>query len=154
MPILQAASFRIDLKTAKAQGLADLGVPLNNDTEVKKGKLSEAMQLMDGDKIGRRFQNLRAILVKASEGGVMDARLILSVELFGDDNAPLAQPAAIRAHLLAGSQVLNELTLGTPFMPYASCWYENRFAAQIPLDAYPLADAVQLLVGEEDVRVI
>jgi hypothetical protein len=152
MPALTAATFTIALKPAKTHGLADLGVPIDEATEVKKGKLSEAMQMLEGDKIGRRYQNLRATLVKASEGGQPGAKLVVAFEVFGDDNAPVSLPAAVAARLLSGEQVLAELPLGVPFMPYASYWYENHFAANVALDAYAAADGLQVVVAVEDVR--
>ena len=60
--------------------------------------------------------------------------------------------AAVR--LLAGEQVLAELPLGVPFMPYASYWYENHFAANVALEAYAAVDSVQVLVSAEEVSAI
>lgn len=155
MTTLLPASFRIDLKTAKTNGLAELGVPLTDSTEVKKGKLAEAMQMCEGgNKVGRRYQNLRATLLKATEGGQPGVKLVLAFELFGDDNAALTAPSPIKARLLAGDGVLAELTLGAPFLPYGSCWYDNRFAADLPLDAFAAADGVQVLAAADAVRPI
>lgn len=155
MPALQAATFSIELKPAKAtNSLAELGVPLSEGTEVKKGKLGEAMQMLDGDKIGRRFQNMRATLIKADEGGQAGAKLVLAFEVFGDDNVPLDLPGVVGARLLSGEQLLADLRLGAPFMPYASCWYENQFAANIALDAFLTADRLEVLAMAEEVRAI
>lgn len=154
MPALNAATFTIDLKPAKTNGMADLGVPIDETTEVKKGKLSEAMQMLDGDQIGRRYQNLRATLIKASEGGQAGAKLVLAFEVFGDNNTPLDLPLAVEARLLAGEQLLAKLALGVPYMPYASCWYENHFAASVALEAYAAADRVQVLTATEEVRAV
>ena len=155
MATLLPATFTFDLKPAKTNGLADLGVPLNDSTEVKKGKLAEAMQLLEGDKIGRRFQNLRATLVKATEGGQAGAKLLLSFEVFGDDTAPLAAPADVSVLLqTGGDQVLVERALGTLYLPYAVCWYDNHFAVNVPLDAFSAADRVSVLVAEDEVRVL
>ena len=154
MTALSAAAFTIDLKVAKTHGLAEVGVPITDATEVKKGKLMEAMQMLDGDRIGRRYQNLRATLVKTAEGGQASARLMLAFEIFGDDNVPQGAPSAVAARLLAGDQVLADLPLGSPFMPYASCWYENHFAADVALDAFASADRVQVLAGAQSVRLV
>lgn len=132
MAALLPAVFTFDLKPAKTNGLADLGVPLSDSTEVKKGKLAEAMQLLEGDQIGRRFQNLRATLVKATEGGQPGAKLLLSFEVFGDDTAPLKTPSAVSVWLQSGDQVLTEQTLGLLYLPYAVCWYDNHFAMDVP----------------------
>lgn len=154
MTALNAAAFTIDLKPAKTNGLADLGVPIDEGTEVKKGKLTEAMQMLEGERIGRRYQNLRATLLKANEGGQSGARLVLAFEVFGDDNVPQGAPSALAARLMAGEQVLAELPLGSPFMPYASCWYENHFAADVALDAFASADRVQLMAAGQLVRML
>lgn len=155
MTTLLPAAFHIDLKTAKTNGLAELGVPLGDTTEVKKGKLAEAMQMQaGGDKVGRRYQNLRATLLKATEGGQAGVKLVLAFELFGDDNAAVGAPSPIQAQLLAGETVLAELTLGAPFLPYGSCWYENRFAADLPPDSFAVADAVRVLAAADTVRAI
>lgn len=154
MAVLLPATFTFDLKPAKTNGLADLGVPLNDSTEVKKGKLAEAMQLLEGDKIGRRFQNLRATLVKATEGGLAGAKLLLSFEVFGDDTAPLGAPADVSVLLQTGDQVLVEQVLGTLYLPYAVCWYDNHFAVNVPLDAFSAANRVSVLVAADEVRVV
>lgn len=154
MAALLPATFTFDLKPAKTNGLADLGVPLNDSTEVKKGKLAEAMQLLEGDKIGRRFQNLRATLVKATEGGLAGAKLLLSFEAFGDDTAPLEAPPGVSVLLQTGDQVLVEQVLGALYLPYAVCWYDNHFAVNVPLDAFAAADRVSVLVAADEVRVV
>ena len=154
MAALLPATFKIDLKTAKTNGLAELGVPLAEGTEVKKGKLGEVMQMLDGERIGRRFQNLRATLLKATEGGQPGVKLVLAFEVFGDDNVPLAEPSAVSALVHAGERVLAEKTLGGLFLPYGSCWYENRFAVTLPLEAFEAADAVSLVAGADEVRLI
>jgi hypothetical protein len=154
MTALNAAAFTIDLKPAKTHGLTDLGVPIDEGTEVKMGKLTEAMQMLEGDRIGRRYQNLRATLLKANEGGQPGARLVLAFEVFGDDNVPQGAPSALAARLMAGEQVLADLPLGSPFMPYASCWYENHFAADVALEAFASADRVQLMAAGQPVRML
>lgn len=154
MAALLPATFTFDLKPAKTNGLADLGVPLTDSTEVKKGKLAEAMQLLDGDKIGRRFQNLRATLVKATEGGQPGAKLLLSFEVFGDDTAPMKAPSAVSVLLQTGDQVLAERTLGPLYLPYAVCWYENHFAVDVPLDVFTAVDRLSVLAAADEVRAL
>lgn len=154
MAALLPATFTFDLKPAKTNGLADLGVPLNDSTEVKKGKLGEAMQMLEGDKIGRRFQNLRATLVKATEGGQVGAKLLLSFEVFGDDTAPLGAPAGVSVLLQAGDQVLAEQALGALYLPYAVSWYDNRFAVDVPLEAFAAVDRLSVLAAADAVRAV
>eukprot|EP01031_Cornospumella_fuschlensis_P049664 gene49664-60796_t len=67
MAALLPATFTFDLKPAKTNGLADLGVPLNDSTEVKKGKLKE-------DKYAQRMALLSTTLNYADLG---DADLII-----------------------------------------------------------------------------
>lgn len=153
MPILQAATFTIDLRPAKTNGLGPLGLP--PDSEVKKGKLAEAMQTLDGsDRIGRRYQNLRATLVRATEGGLPTVKFVLAFEVFGDDNVPLGTPSALSVRLLAGEGAAVELPLGMPFMPFAACWYENHFAVDVPPAAFVAIDRVEVVAAEDEVRMI
>jgi len=152
MPALQAATFTIPLKASKPVGLADLGIPMADSAAVKKGKLGEAMQMLDGERIGRRYQNLRATLVKTSEGGVEVGRLVVAFEVFGDDNAPAGTPAPVSARLMAGEAVVGDLPLGAPYLPFASCWYDNHFAAAVDPAACERIDAVQFVAGADEVR--
>lgn len=154
MPVLQAAHAAIELKPAKANGLAELGVPVADGTSVKKGKLGEFEQPLDSGKPGRRYQNVKVALVKAVESGEPSAQLILSFEVFGDDNVPLGVNAGVLASLTAGEVVVVDLKLGSLFMPYACCWYENRFAARVPLDMFERADGLRLQALPDDVRLV
>lgn len=142
MPALLLSSVPIELKAAKTNGLADLGVPLVESTVVKKGKLSEFMQPQDSGKVGRRFQNIRVIAVKTIEGGVESSKVIVVFEAFGDDNVP------------AGGKTLLELPLGTLFLPYACAWYENRFAVDISNDVFDRIDSFSFVAKADEVRAI
>ncbi len=154
MPQLLPAVFDIALRPAKTHGLAELGVPMCEATEVKKGKLAEAMQLLGDERIGRRYQNLRATLLKTVEGGRTVAKLVLAFEVFGDDNTATGVPAPVSVRLRAGLETLAEATLGSPFMPFGSCWYENHFAADVDLDVWTKADGVQVVAAADDVRLL
>lgn len=154
MPNLLSATFHIPLKAAKTHGLADLGVPLHDSTEVKKGKLAEAMQLLEGDKIGRRFQNLRATLVHTQEGGQGSVQLLLACEVFGDDSAPLGAPSGLSIQLWAGEQCLAEVPLGPLYLPYGVHWYDNQFALKLAPAVFATADRVSVLAAADEVRTL
>jgi hypothetical protein len=154
MPALLPATFVIPLKTAKTNGLAELGAPITEATEVKKGKLAEVMQTLEGGAVGRRFQNLRATLIKTPVGGDLGAKLVLAFEVFGDDNTPQGAPSGVAARLLAGGHTLAELPLGALFLPYGCCWFDNRFAADVPLADFAAADGVALVAAADDVRAL
>jgi hypothetical protein len=154
MPALLLSTVSIDLKPAKTNGLADLGVPLGDDTVVKKGKLGEFAQDQDSGKAGRRFQNIRITAVKASEGGETGAKLIVAFEAFGDDNVPVRANQGVSAKLGAGDDVLAEVPLGPLFLPYACCWYENRFSADIAQDVFDRLDRLTFVAHADEVRAI
>ena len=90
MPTLVENRTPIKVALAKPTGLNELGVPLLASTAVKKGKLQEFAQVIEGGQIGRRFQNLRITAVKTSEGTLESAKLFVQFEAFGDDNVPIA----------------------------------------------------------------
>ena len=154
MPALLLSAVPIELKPAKTNGLADLGVPLTDDTVVKKGKLAEFEQLQDNGKVGRRFQNIRVTAVKTSEGGEVSSKLMVVFEVFGDDNAPVAGNQGVAATLCAGDKPLLELPLGTLFMPYACCWYENRFSADISNELFDQFDRLSFVTRADEVRAL
>lgn len=154
MPALNRHAAFIDLAVAKPNGLADLGVPVGESTAVKKGKLAEFIQPRDDGKPGRRYQNLRIVAVKATEGGVDAAKLFVSCEIFGDDNAPVAANSGFEVALCAGDEVLAKFASGSVFLPYACNWYENRFVFEIAPDALARADRVNFAALPDEVRLI
>jgi hypothetical protein len=154
MPALLLSEVAIDLKPAKTNGLADLGVPLTDDTVVKKGKLAEFEQLQDSSKVGRRFQNIRVTAVKTSEGGEVSAKVMVVFEVFGDDNAPVAGNQGVSAKICAADKTLLEVPLGTMFMPYACCWYENRFSVGISNELFDQFDRLTFVTRADEVRAL
>lgn len=154
MPALEKKSAFIPVATAKPTGLNDLGIPASDDLAVKKGKLAEFAQPIEGGKVGRMFQNLRAVLVKTVEGGQPSGKLVLMFEIFGDDNAPVGVNSGIDLALYAGDTLLAELKHGPVFLPYACAWYENRVAFDITLDAFEKADKLEFIALADDVRVL
>jgi hypothetical protein len=154
MPALLLSTAPIELKSAKTNGLTDLGVPMVESTLVKKGKLGEFDQLQDSGKIGRRFQNLRAILVKAEQGGETHTTLILSLEAFGDDNVPVAGNQGVSVQLLSGDKLLAEHKLGALFLPFGSAWYDNRFAVELGKELFDACDKVNFVAHADEVRAL
>jgi hypothetical protein len=152
MPALLSSTFTIPLNVAKTHGLAELGVPLHDSTEVKKGKLAEAMQWLEDGKIGRRFQNLRATLVRTHEGGHANVQLLLACEVFGDDAVPVGAPSALSVQLWGGEQCLAETPLGPLYLPYGVHWYDNQFALKLAPETFASADRVSLLAAADEVR--
>jgi hypothetical protein len=154
MPALLLSSVPIDVKPAKTNGLADLGVPSADTTVVKKGKLGEFAQGLDSAKIGRRFQNIRVTGVKAEEGAATSSKLIVVFEVFGDDNVPLKANLGVAVALHAGDKVLLEQPLGTLFLPYACCWYENRCCLDICNEVFDQFDRLSFITLADDVRTV
>lgn len=154
MPALVANSTVIDLAPAKTHGLNDLGVPLVDGTAVKKGKLGEFSQMLDDRKVGRIYQNLRALAVKTPEGGIESAKLFLLFEVFGDNNTTLVANIGFALRLLSGADTLLELRQPAIFLPYACAWYDNRCVFDIPLDTFERVDKIEFVTLDETVRAV
>lgn len=154
MPLLAANRTFIDLAPARPSGLNSLGVPLQESSVVKKGKLHEFTQALAGGKIGRRFQNLRVTAIRTAEGGLESTKLFVEFEVFGDDNLPLAANSGFDAVLYAGSQPLLALAPGSVFLPYACFWYENRFVFDLPAGIFDEADRLEFIAKPDQVRSI
>jgi hypothetical protein len=75
MPALLPATFKINLKTVKPNGLAELGVPLGDDTQVKKGKLLEAFEVFGDDDAPLGAPLSVSVLVHAGDKLVADLPL-------------------------------------------------------------------------------
>lgn len=154
LPDLLESKTYIELAVAKPTGLSDLGLPLQESSVVKKGKLHEFSQQLADGKAGRMYQNLRATAIKTSEGGIESAKLIISIEAFGDNNVPLATNNGFRIILCAGTDCLLELASVNLFLPYANFWYDNRFAFDIPIEVFERADRLEFIARHEQVRAI
>lgn len=157
MPTLAENTTFVELKTAKTTGLgmAQLGIPVQDDTQVKKGKLHEFIQLTHDEKVGRRYQNIRVTAVKTAEGGIDSAKVFFQFEAFGDDNVPEAPgSAAFSVALFAGDTCLLALPASSLFLPYGRAWYENQFVYEVPLAAFDQADRLQFTVKADQVRMI
>jgi hypothetical protein len=156
VPALLENTTPIALKLAKPTGLgmAQLGFPVLESTQVKKGKLNEFLQSTDEGQVGRRFQNIRVTAVKTAEGGIESAKVFLQFEVFGDDNVPEGANGGYAVALLAGPDVLLALPASSLFLPYGRAWYENQAVFDVPLDVFDNADQLQLTVKADRVRAI
>jgi hypothetical protein len=151
--LIESKTF-IGFAAAKPTGLNDLGVPLLETTVVKKGKLHELTQPQADGKVGRMFQNVRVTGIKTTEGGNESAKIIVSMEAFGDNNAPEAANSGIGIKLYAGSDSLLELSPGSMFLPYANFWYDNRFVFDVPTDVFDKTDQLEFIAKPDQVRII
>ena len=152
MPLLQEIRIDVTLAPGKPVGLADLGAPLVDATVVNKGRAHEFAQVLTDGKIGRRFQDLRVIVINTVEAGVPSAKVFVQFEVFGDDTAAPANGVGFEAFLYAGSQPLARLTSSSLFLPYANFWYPNRFVFDAP--AADQADRLEFIAKSEEVRSI
>ena len=145
VPNLVESKTFIDLAIAKPTGLNDLGAPLTDSAVVKKGKLHEYAQNLEDGKVGRMFQNLRAIGIKTMEGSAESSKIFFTFEAFGDGNKPQADEPAFRIDLYAGDEKLLELAPSRLFLPYAFFWYDNRFVFGIPNELFDRADRIEFV---------
>ena len=156
MPVLIQNTTQIALKSAKPTGLgmAQLGFPVLDSTQVKKGKLNELLQSTEDGKVGRRYQNIRVTAVRTAEGGVESAKVFLQFEVFGDDNVPEGTNGGYTVALLNGTDALLTLPASSLFLPYGRAWYENQAVFDLPLAVFDQADQLQLTVNTDQIRAI
>lgn len=156
VPVLVENSALIELKSAKPTGLgmAQLGVPVGDGTQVKKGALHEFLQSTGDGVVGRRYQNLRVTAVRTAEGGVESAKVFVAFEVFGDDNVPEGANGGFAAALWKGEAVLLALPVTALFLPYGRAWYENQAVFDVPLAAFDAADGLQFTACADTVRAI
>ncbi len=155
MPALQEFRIVLTLAPAKPVGLADLGVPLDNTSVVKKGRAHEFAQVVTDGQIGRRFQDLRVIGIDTVEAAVRSAKLFVQFEVFGDNTCvPAAHGVGFAAVLYAGSKALASLSSTSLFLPYANFWYPNRYVFEVPTDHFDTADRFEFIAKSEEVRLI
>lgn len=148
--LIESKTF-VDVRPAKPTGLGDLGVPLQEATVIKKGKMHERTQYLADGAVGRMFQNLRVIAVKTPVDGVLSAKLFVLLEVFGDNTAPAAANSGFDLALYAGTEHLQELSPGSLFLPYANFWYDNRFAFDISTDVFDRLDRLEFIAKADQV---
>jgi len=144
----------IPLASARSNGLNDLGVPRLETAMIKKGRLHELTQAVESGAVGRRFQNLRITAIKTAEGGVESTKVFVQFEVFGDDNVPEADGSGFEAALYGGVERLCVLRPGVVFMPYARCWYDNRFVFDVPAEVFERTDGFEFIARPDRVRAL
>lgn len=154
MPALQETRVSVALAPAKPVGLADLGVPLDDATVVKKGRVHEFHQLLAEGAIGRRFQDLKVIAIKTAEAGLAGAKVVVQFEVFGDNTAAVGAAGPFEATFFAGERVLATVVSSDLFLPYASFWYANRFVFELALVDFDAADRMDFIAKPAEVRVV
>jgi len=151
---LKEGSTCIELQPGKAKGLSlkSLGIPLSDGTRIKKGQLNEFLQVLEDDAVGRRYQNIRATLVEADEGGQTSLKLFLQFEVFGDDNVPVEPGLGVVPTLLAGDDILEALPRSDCFLPYAGSWYDNQLVFDLNPALFDRASQLRLTAVSGPVR--
>lgn len=154
MIALKEDTTRIELAPGKAKGLSlrSLGIPLSDETRLKKGQLNEFLQPLDDHAVGRRYQNIRATLVETPEGGQKSVKLFLQFEVFGDDNVPLEAERGVKPALLAEGEAVAELPESPCFLPYAGTWYDNQFVFDLEPTVFDRASAIEFTALAAPVR--
>lgn len=154
MPALQETRVTVALAPAKPVGLADLGVPLDDASVVKKGRVHEFHQLLAEGAIGRRFQDLKVIAIKTAEAGLPGAKVFVQFEVFGDNTAAVGPAGTFEAAFFAGERLLASVASSDLFLPYASFWYANRFVFELPLADFDAADRMEFIAKPAEVRAV
>ncbi len=144
----------MSLAPAKPVGLDELGTPIDDAMAVKKGRVHEFDQLLEDGKIGRRFQDLRVITIKAAEGAVTSAKVFVQFEVFGDNTAAPTNGTGFDAVLFAGTEQLASLSSTSLFLPYGNFWYPNRFVFEVPVADFDKADRCEFIAKPEEVRAL
>lgn len=152
MAALIQKTASIELAAAKTSGLNPLGVPIDTSTQVKKGKLQEFLQTLDTGAIARRYQNIRAVLVKTTEAGRAFSKLIVQFEVFGDDWSSSGENTGIGFALRQGGEVLHTVQPGKVFLPYCRSWYENQFEYTIPDAVFDAATGLDFIANADEMR--
>jgi hypothetical protein len=154
LPSLQETRAIVTLTPAKPTGLADLGVPLDDATLVKKGRAHEFPQLLTDGAIGRRFQDLRVVAIKTAEAGVTSAKFFVQFEVFGDNTTAPTNGVGFEAALFAGAERLAGFSSSSLFLPYANFWYPNRFVFEAPADDFDRVDRLEFIATPEEIRMV
>ncbi|ANJ66298.1 hypothetical protein A9404_01910 [Halothiobacillus diazotrophicus] len=154
MATLEEGRISIALRTGKPTGLGDLGIPPGEETRIMKGQGHEFVQTLAGGGVGRMFQNIRVIAVWAPLGDAPVVKLFVILEVFGDNTLSQGPECGLTLRLYAGAQHLMDLPTTSLFLPYPNCWYDNRFAFDLPVDVFEALDHVALIVGADTVVVL
>lgn len=152
MATLNKATASIELAPAKTAGLADLGIPTDDTTLVKKGRLQEFLQRLDDGTIARRFQNIRVTAVKATEGGRLFTKLFVQFEVFADDWVSLDDNTGFQVTVCAGDVAQHNVAQDRLFLPYCRSWYENQYERTIPSEYFDALTRVEFVANADTVE--
>jgi len=154
VPNLMEHTVSIDLAAAKPKGvsMAQLGIPVQESTVIKKGKLHELIQPLEDGQPGRRYQNIRITGVKTPVAGYECAKLFLQFEVFGDDNVPAGSNSGFALALTDGADTLQQLPAAPAFLPYPCHWYENQFVYELPVAVFDRMAQLQLMLQPDQVQ--
>ncbi|WP_434131877.1 hypothetical protein [Methylocaldum sp. GT1BB] len=142
----------IELAPAKTMGLNDLGVPIDETTQVKKGKLQEFLQTLDTDAVARRYQNVRFTAVKTTEAGRLFSKLFIQFEVFGDDWSSRCDNTGVDYVLYRGDKVLHHIHQGRIFLPYCRSWYENQYEHTIPNGVFDEVTRIEFVANADEMQ--
>lgn len=142
----------IEMTSAKTTGLNPLGVPMDETTQVKKGKLQEFLQTLESGAIARRYQNLRVTAIKTSEAGRLFSKLIVQFEVFGDDWGSVGTNTGVDYALCAGDNALLQLHNGKLFLPYNRFWYENQYEQTIPNEVFDQLTRLDFIANPDEMQ--
>lgn len=142
----------IELANAKTSGLNDLGVPVDGNTQVKKGRLQEFLQTLDTGAIARRYQNLRVTAIKTTEAGRLFSKLIVRFEVFGDDWSSVGDNTGVDYALRHGDKRVHSLRQGKIFLPYCRSWYENQYEQTIPNEVFDEITGVEFIANADEMQ--
>lgn len=142
----------VELAVSKPTGLNDLGVPVVEGTVVKKGKLPEMTQKLDDDKVGRMYQNIRAFAIKTKEGDLEVSQLFVLFEVFSDDCTSVGTNSGVEFGLYNDQQLLTTLQQSPIFVPYARCWYDNRYVYNISNEVFDALTRVDFVAKPDEMR--
>lgn len=142
----------IELAPARINGLSQLGIPTEDGTEAKRGKLQEFLQTLETSAIARRYQNIRVIAVKAPEAGQTVARLIVQFEVFGDDWRSVGDNTGVSYVLYKGDEPLTELAHGPLFLPFCRHWYEDQYEHAIPIETFDALTRIEFVALADEMQ--
>ncbi|QSA97566.1 hypothetical protein [Methylococcus sp. EFPC2] len=152
MAALTKNTATIELASAKTNGLANLGVPIDESTQVKKGKLQEFLQTLDTGAIARRYQNIRVTAIKTTEGGRLFSKVIVQFEVFGDDWNSVGVNTGVDFALYQGDKLLHSIQQGRIFLPYTRSWYEDQYEHTIPNEVFDELTRLDFIANADEVQ--
>lgn len=152
MAVLTKSIAAIELADAKTSGLANLGVPVDETTRVKKGKLPEFLQTLDTGTIARRYQNIRVTAIKTTEAGRLFSKIVIQFEAFGDDWSSVGDNTGVDYVLYRGDKVLHAIHQGRIFLPYCRSWYENQYEHTIPNEVFDEITRFELIANADEMQ--